>query len=194
MTPPAGGGANWSETVLYSFAGPSDGAFPSGGLVADQAGNLYGTTLVGGANDLGAVYQLSPPTTEGGAWTETVIFSFSGSDGTLPFGRLQFDETGAIYGTTTSGGSGQAGTVFKLTPQSQPGVSWNESVLYNFSGGRMGVALSRESSSTTWAEFLERPRPAARAALTRGRDIQAHSAGKQGRSMERDRAPCVWWA
>jgi uncharacterized repeat protein (TIGR03803 family) len=138
VAPQAGGGTNWSETILYSFAGSGDAAFPSGGLVADQAGNLYGTTLVGGANDLGAVYQLSPPTTEGGAWTETVIFSFSGSDGTLPFGRLQFDETGAIYGTTTSGGSGQAGTVFKLTPQSQPGVSWNESVLYNFSGGRDG--------------------------------------------------------
>ena len=138
MTPPAGGGSNWSETILYSFAGSGDANFPSGGLVADQAGNLYGVTLIGGANNLGAVYQLASPVAEGGSWTETVIFSFSGSDGTLPFGRLQFDETGALYGTTTSGGSGQAGTVFKLTPQSQPGVSWTESVLYNFSGGRDG--------------------------------------------------------
>ena len=84
VTPPAGGGTNWSETILYSFAGSGDAAFPSGGLVADQAGNLYGVTLLGGANNLGAVYQLSPPTTEGGSWTETVIFSFSGPDGTLP--------------------------------------------------------------------------------------------------------------
>ena len=74
-----------------------------------RQGNLYGATLVGGVNDLGAVYQLSPPATEGGAWTETVIFSFSGLDGTLPFGRLQFDQNGLLYGTTSGGGALQAG-------------------------------------------------------------------------------------
>ena len=135
VTPPVGGGANWSETILYSFAGPSDGAFPSGGLVADQAGNLYGVTLVGGANNLGAVYQLSPPVAEGGPWTETVIFSFSGSDGTLPTGKLQFDQSGALYGTTDGGGDLLEGTVFKLTPS---GGSWSQSVLHSFSGGRDG--------------------------------------------------------
>ena len=138
MAPQAGGGTNWSETILYSFAGSGDAAFPSGGLVADQAGNLYGVTLVGGANNLGAVYQLSPPTTEGGSWTETVIFSFSGPDGTLPTGQLQFDQRGALYGTTDGGGSLQEGTVFQLVPPSRPGSSWSQSVLYNFSGGRDG--------------------------------------------------------
>ena len=155
VTPQAGGGNNWNETILYSFAGSGDGAFPSGGLVADQAGNLYGATLVGGANDLGAVYQLSPPATEGGAWTETVIFSFSGTDGTLPFGRLQFDETGALYGTTTSGGSGQAGTVFQILPQSRPGVRGTKASFTTSPEGGMRVTLSRESSSTTGADFLE---------------------------------------
>ena len=138
VTPPGGGGGNWNETILYNFTSSGDGSFPSSDLIMDEQGNLYGATLVGGANDLGAIYQLSPPASEGGAWTETVIFSFSGIDGTLPFGRLQFDEAGALYGTTTSGGSGQAGTVFKLTPQSQPGLPWTQSVLYNFSGGRDG--------------------------------------------------------
>jgi uncharacterized repeat protein (TIGR03803 family) len=135
VTPQAGGGGDWSETILYSFAGSGDAAFPSGGLVADQAGNLYGVTLLGGANNLGAVYQLSPPTTEGGSWTETVIFSFSGPDGTLPSGQLQFDQTGALYGTTDGGGSLSEGTVFQLTPSSHPGAPWTQTVLYSFSGG-----------------------------------------------------------
>jgi len=138
VTPPAGGGTNWNETILYSFAGSGDAAFPSGGLVADQEGNLYGVTLLGGANNLGAVYQLSPPIAEGGSWTEMVIFSFSGPDGTLPSGQLQFDQTGALYGTTDGGGSLQEGTVFQLVPASRPGGSWTQSVLYNFSGGQDG--------------------------------------------------------
>jgi uncharacterized repeat protein (TIGR03803 family) len=137
VTPQAGEG-NWNETILYSFAGSGDAAFPSGGLVADRVGNLYGVTLLGGANNLGAVYQLSPPTREGGSWTETVIFSFSGPDGTLPSGRLEFDQSGALYGTTDGGGSLQEGTVFQLAPSSRPGGSWIQSVLYNFSGGQDG--------------------------------------------------------
>ena len=126
------------QKQFYSFTGSGDAAFPSSDLVMDREGNLYGTTLVGGVNDLGAVYQLSPPATEGGTWTETVIFSFSGSDGTLPFGRLQFDQNGLLYGTTSGGGDLQAGTVFQLTPPAEPGTSWIESVLYSFSGGRDG--------------------------------------------------------
>ena len=137
LTPPSSGG-DWTETVLYSFTGSGDAAFPSSDLVVDKAGNLYGTTLVGGVSDLGAVYQLSPPATEGGTWTETVIFSFSGSDGTLPFGGLQFDQNGLLYGTTSGGGDLQGGTVFQLTPPAKPGTSWTESVLYSFSGGRDG--------------------------------------------------------
>jgi len=138
VIPPGNGGGDWIETILYSFSGSGDAAFPSSDLVMDQAGNLYGTTLVGGANNLGAVYQLSPPTTKGGPWTETVIFSFSGPDGTLPFGRLEFDRAGALYGTTDGGGSLQEGTVFRLNPPSQSGALWSESVLYSFSGGSDG--------------------------------------------------------
>ena len=169
VTPPAGGGTNWSETILYSFAGSGDAAFPSGGLVADQAGNLYGVTLLGGANNLGAVYQLSPPITEGGSWTETVIFSFSGPDGTLPSGQLQFDQTGALYGTTDGGGSLQEGTVFQLTPCRE--ARWfvdPECALQLFRRTGMEVIRWPESSSTTWAGFLERPRPGAAAPFPGG--------------------------
>ena len=160
VTPPAGGGTNWSETILYSFAGSGDAAFPSGGLVTDQAGNLYGVTLVGGVNNLGAVYQLSPPTTEGGPWTETVIFSFSGPDGTLPSGQLQFDQSGALYGTTDGGGSLQEGTVFQLVPPSRPGVHGARVSFTIFPEDGMEVIRRLESSSTTWAGFSERLRPA----------------------------------
>ncbi len=127
----------WIETILYNFAG-TDGAFPSSELVMDREGNLYGVTLLGGANDLGTVYRLTPPTMSGGKWTENVLFSFSGLDESSPFGRLQFDGNGVLYGTTSGGGASQGGTVFRLTPPEQPGGSWTESVLYAFSGGRDG--------------------------------------------------------
>jgi uncharacterized repeat protein (TIGR03803 family) len=137
LTPPNGGGS-WTETILYSFAGDPDAAFPSSQLVMDKSGNLYGTTTLGGANDLGAVYQLSPPAQPGDPWTEAVIYSFSGPDGTLPAGRLQFDSSGALYGTTDGGGERQEGTVFQLTPPTIPGNPWTEAVLYGFSGGNDG--------------------------------------------------------
>jgi uncharacterized repeat protein (TIGR03803 family) len=138
LTPPDDNGNGWVETILHSFTSSGDGSFPSSELTVDEAGNLYGTTLVGGANNLGAVYQLSPPASEGDTWTETVIFSFSGSDGTLPFGRLEMDQNGVIYGTTDGGGSLLEGTVYQLSPPSQRGGAWAQSVLFNFSGGSDG--------------------------------------------------------
>jgi uncharacterized repeat protein (TIGR03803 family) len=136
LTPSPDPAAPWSETILYSFAASPDGNFPSSDLIMDGSGNLYGVTLLGGAHNLGAVYRLSPPTLQGGPWTETVLFSFSGPDGSSPFGRLLLDKSGALYGTTSGGGPSQAGTVFMLTPQS--GEVWTEQVLYSFSGGADG--------------------------------------------------------
>jgi uncharacterized repeat protein (TIGR03803 family) len=138
LTPPAGPGGQWTETALYSFGGAPDAAFPSSEVVMDSNGNLYGTTTLGGANDLGAVYRLSPPAQASDPWTETVIYSFNGTDGTLPAGRLQIDSQGSVYGTTDGGGALQEGTVFRLDPPQNGGASWNETVLYSFSGGRDG--------------------------------------------------------
>ena len=191
LTPPGSGG-DWSETILYSFTGSGDAAFPSSDLVMDEAGNLYGTALVGGVNDLGAVYQLSPPANEGEDWTETVIFSFSGPDGTLPFGRLQFDQNGPLYGTTDGGGALQGGTVFQLMPPAQAGTSWTENVLFNFSGGKTVVIPWRELLSTIRASSLERPLREAAAAGLWGSDFQADSATEPGRSVDRDRSSLVW--
>jgi uncharacterized repeat protein (TIGR03803 family) len=143
LSPPATKGGAWTETVLYSFLGGSnDGATPSGTLIFDRAGNLYGTTLGGGSNNTGTVFKLSPPATQGGSWTETVLFIFpaDGSHGSWTQGKLAFDGVGNLYGTTEFGGSGATpncdvggcGTVFQLSPPATQGGAWTESVLYNF--------------------------------------------------------------
>ena len=132
---PAG---SWTETVLYSFRALPDASFPSSELAMDADGNFYGNALQGGANNLGAVYRLSPPAVPGGRWRESVIYSFNGTDGTLPSGRLIFDDEGALYGTTSGGGAREGGTVFRLNPPAVPGEPWTQEVLFAFSGGRDG--------------------------------------------------------
>jgi uncharacterized repeat protein (TIGR03803 family) len=157
MFPPTQPGGAWTETVLYSFQGGNDGYFPSGDLVFDKSGNLYGATQFGGGKgtncgdpiypNCGTIFELSPPPQKGGAWTEKVLYSFQGlepwtlqGDGSEPNGGLVFDEAGNIYGTTNLGGTpaGAAcnpsgcGTVFELTAPSVNGGAWTEKVLHRF--------------------------------------------------------------
>jgi uncharacterized repeat protein (TIGR03803 family) len=111
-------GGTWTETVIYSFLGPSnsDGANPFGGMVFDSNGNLYGTTYAGGPANQGTVFELVK---SGGTWKETVLHSFddiSGSDGYNPEGALTFDAGGNLYGTTLYGGKFSGGTIFQLRP------------------------------------------------------------------------------
>jgi len=128
LTPQPDG--EWSETVLHSFKS-ADGNGPSTGLVFDRAGNLYGTTAVGGTYGDGVVFKLSPD--PNGEWTETVLHSFRGMDGSFSQARLVFDRAGNLYGTTFLGGTYGYGVVFKLTHESNG--SWIESALYVFQGG-----------------------------------------------------------
>src|SRR5207253_10712690 len=90
LLPPATKGAAWTETVLHSFAGGSDGAFTFAGLIFDKSGDLYGVTSGGGANGSGTVFELTPPAVAGGTWTESVLHNFTGSDGTRPAAGLIF--------------------------------------------------------------------------------------------------------
>jgi uncharacterized repeat protein (TIGR03803 family) len=123
LSPPTSGGA-WTETVLYGFAGGTDGRSPFASLVADQAGNLYGSTTYGGTTgDNGIVFQLVRPTTTGGAWVENVLYRFQGgsNDGTYPSGGLIFDGAGNLYGETGFGGACNDGTVFELSPPASQG-------------------------------------------------------------------------
>jgi len=120
-------GGTWTKTNLYSFTGMSDGSVPHGGVIRDQAGNLYGVTFKGGANNGGVVYQLVP---SGNGWTESVLHSFDPAiDGINPAAGLVFDQAGNLYGTTIDGGPLNGGTVFKL---SHAGNTWTSTVIYSF--------------------------------------------------------------
>ena len=125
----------WTEKVIHSFLGaPSDGQYPLAGLTVDQAGNLYGTTQVGGLGNRGSVFELSPG---GNGWTETLLYSFSGgSDGANPASVLALN-SGNVYGTAAYGGNTLGdGVVFKLSPS---GSGWTEEVLHTFTNSPDGV-------------------------------------------------------
>ena len=122
-------GGVWTETVIYSFAGANAGSSPAASVVMDAAGNLYGTTRLGGPANAGTVFRLSPA---GSSWTETVLYAFTGgTDGGAPQAALTLHGK-AIYGTTPQGGAAGNGTVFELK---QVNGSWQERVLYSFAGG-----------------------------------------------------------
>jgi hypothetical protein len=160
LAPPPKKGDPWTETVLYVFQGNAnkDGASPFGGLVMDSAGNLYGTTAYGGTGNCvllgtlmgcGTVFELSPPQQKGGAWTETVLYSFpTAKQGYVPWGDLVFDSAGNLYGATEFGGGHgttcngfyqYCGAVFELSPPKTNGGKWTEKVLYGFKGVAAGA-------------------------------------------------------
>jgi uncharacterized repeat protein (TIGR03803 family) len=118
------------QTVLWSFAGGSDGSYPSGNLVMDTAGNLYGTTYEGGGTcgsyGCGTIYMLAPD------GTETILHAFDGTDGVGPLGGVIMDSANNLYGTTDGGGTYGYGTIFKLA------ADGTETVLYSFGGGSDG--------------------------------------------------------
>jgi hypothetical protein len=154
----ASASAEWKESVLYSFqGGSSDGSIPAGGVIFDKAGNLYGADTSGGSGGCpdqgcGMVFQLSPPTQKGGAWTETSIYAFrgvtnGGTDGFTPAGGLIIDGKENLYGTTAYGGDGSCillgtkagcGIVYELSPPAEKGGQWTYKILYNFQGGHDG--------------------------------------------------------
>jgi len=142
LTPPAVPSDPWIETILHSFNAGGDAAFPLGELIIDSNGNLFGVTVLGGADNVGAVYEVSPPAVAGDPWTEQVVYSFSGPDGSSPFGRLLLGPNGVLYGTTSGGGAGEAGTVFQLTPPAAQGDPWTQTILYSFTGARDGGSPS----------------------------------------------------
>jgi len=141
-------GGLWTKTTLYSFGGgPTDGQNPNGYLILDKAGNLYGMTQAGGNPQCnvilpgcGLVFELSPPSSPAGNWTETVLHFFQGGiDGANPYAGLTFDAQGRLYGTTAYGGQSAmcrifegCGAVFSMQPPTRQGDNWGEEVLLRF--------------------------------------------------------------
>lgn len=103
----------WVFSVLYSLNGPP-GRGPFGPVLIDSAGDLYGTTVAGGANQQGSVFKL---THSGGSWIYSTLHDFTGgNDGRAPYGHLILDTKGNLYGTAGWGGSGGNGVVWEITP------------------------------------------------------------------------------
>jgi uncharacterized repeat protein (TIGR03803 family) len=168
----------WTGTTIYNFGEqPGDGCGSLTALTVGPAGVLYGTTWYGGSGvpcnvntgGCGTVFQLTPPTMEGGSWTETVIYSFTGvsGDGAYPSAGVVIGQHGVLYGTTEYGGSATSaspcsfygatgcGTVFQLTPPTVPGGTWTETILHSFTGqngdGSIPMAgLARSSSGVLY--------------------------------------------
>ncbi|HXM40665.1 MAG TPA: choice-of-anchor tandem repeat GloVer-containing protein [Bryobacteraceae bacterium] len=123
----------WTYDVIYNLPTSSVISSPTG-LTIGSNGVLYGTAAPGsGADNGGQVYSLTPPTSDGGNWTENTVYSFGSvaDDGVGPQCVFQ-GSNGNLYGVTSDGGTGGFGTVFSLTPPASPGGTWTEDVLYNF--------------------------------------------------------------
>jgi uncharacterized repeat protein (TIGR03803 family) len=143
LTPPTAPGGNWTETLLYSFQGGDDSAYPNG-VVLGPGGVLYGTTFGNHVGDIracdtdnycGTVFQLSPPASPGGPWTKTILHTFTSGtgDGWLPNSTPVLGPNGVLYGTTTAGGAGSSsGAIYEMVPPSSPGQAWTEVILYSF--------------------------------------------------------------
>jgi uncharacterized repeat protein (TIGR03803 family) len=135
LTPSGFFKTTWTESVLYSFAGPpNDGANPQAAVTFDFTGGVYGTTSNGGTGNLGTVFRLAPPPPTKTSWTEGVLYSFNGypNDGQNPFAGVVFGLNGVLYGTTIAGGASDFGTVFELVPPRHGQGNWTESTLYSF--------------------------------------------------------------
>ncbi len=142
VSPPSTPGGTWTSKILYLF--PDDQTTsstnceaPQSYLTMDSKGNLYGTCINAGANGVGGVYELSPPTQAGGQWTQQLLHSWAldGVDGNGPGPEagLILDAHGNLYGTTENGGTNNLGVAFELSPSS--GGEWTETILYTFGEG-----------------------------------------------------------
>ena len=121
-------GGVYSEKILYAFSGGADGSIPDAGVTLDSRGNIYGTTVEGGADGWGAVYEL---VNNGGAYSEETLYSFTdGSDGASPQAGVTLDARGDIFGTTQGDGTTTLGFVFELVNSSG---TYTETTLHAFS-------------------------------------------------------------
>ena len=147
LKPPTAPGGSWTETTIYDFGSQSGDSSLPNGVVLGPNGVLYGTAegstnIRACSNGCGTVFQLTPPASPGGPWTETILYTFTGgflnTDGSQPNSTPVLGPGGVLYGTTHAGGTNNWGTIFEMMPPSPPGGSWTEVVLYSFTDGADG--------------------------------------------------------
>jgi uncharacterized repeat protein (TIGR03803 family) len=129
-----------SLKVIHTFVAIQKGARPAAALTSDSTGTLYGTTYTGAADGNGTVFELSPPGTGSKKWTQTVLHHFSTNvkDGIYPDSSVILDAQGNLYGTTSEGGTNDAGVVFELVRPANGSDKWKYIVLHRFTGGSDG--------------------------------------------------------
>jgi hypothetical protein len=150
LSPPQQPGGAWTEQVLHGFAGAEaydtsdDGSNPTGGLVLDGSGNLYGTTYLGGfvggecsidrglGRGCGTVFELHRPTGGTGDWKEEILYEFTEAEGTGPMAGVTFGKDGNLYGSISGGGSGGEGVIFELFRPTGHHVVWTDIILHDF--------------------------------------------------------------
>ena len=129
--------------MLHRFTGGAGGSAPEAPVALDTAGNLYGTTYLGGGSPygaLGTVFKLTRPATATTLWPLTILHDFGTGggvnlDGAYPYAGLLVTPTGVLIGTTSDGGNQRLGTVFKLAPPAAGKTAWTETILHDFSAG-----------------------------------------------------------
>ena len=140
LQPPASSGGDWTETILYDLALYDDSIWQFASMVTMADGRLYGVSPAGGIYNNGLVFELRAPPGGSGAWSSSVLYTFTGtSDGAYPDG-LTVGPDGVLYGTALGGGDYGQGVVFALQPPAVAGDAWSENVLYSFQGEAAGSA------------------------------------------------------
>ena len=138
-----GTSGTYTESILYTFTGYSDGVNPESALALDSSGNLFGTTVYGGDTSCGGGYgcgEVFELTNSGGVWTKTTLHSFTDTpDGHAPLAGVTFSADGDLFGTTSNGGTYGTGALYELSPSTG---AWAENVLYSFSNGSDGGFVS----------------------------------------------------
>lgn len=149
VAPPAGGHTAWTHTVIYSFAPGKGSAFPAGGANPAAAptlgpdGVLYGTASLGGPENMGVIFRLTPPAAGKGPWTETVLRNLTYAvEGNGASGGVTL-QGGSLYAGTASGsGAASCGSIFELSPPSGSGTAWTVTVLHKFADHKDGCGPS----------------------------------------------------
>lgn len=144
LAPPATAGGDWTKTVLFDFSGGDGGSAPVSTSRFDTSGSIYIATSDGH----GAIVRLTPPRS-GPAWTETVLYRFTGGvDGTGPF-SLVLGANGEVFGIAGGGGRGKAGIAFELSPS--PETPWAKTTIHTFLphgfSGNLGPSSLAESAT-----------------------------------------------